>query len=360
MFRRIGYAFVSFMLAVALLSATFLMSVFMVLGTPKYLKEALDKGGVYTVAIDSALEEQTDKTKTGYIPTDDPLVRQVIKQTVPPERLQSMAENIMDGSYAWLQGKTDKPSFSVDINQVKTDLAANLGAYVQARVNHLPVCAKGAAPSSVDPYTATCVPKGYDITKAGQEITNQIMSSQDFLDQGMYTIDDIKTEQGRPSIDDYRSLPMAYQALEVSVWINTFLAVAAAVGLIFLAPTKRQGLKRIGIVAIIIGGLLILMAWGANNGIDRLSIEVAKDNGSVALQHSVTEAFKMLGQHFTTWWLWQGIVLTLAGVGALVWLHFCKPGSSAKEPAKESPTTSKPSAPKTPAPKPKTTKTTKK
>src|SRR5690606_16532445 len=115
-----------------------------------------------------------------------------------PGMLRQNIEEVLDGVYAWLNGEADQPEFSVDLTQAKQKLADGLGSYATARAEGLPLCGAGEMPTEFDALNATCLPPGLTPAEAGSSLQNEILGSEEFLKQTVFTADDIKFEsEGR-------------------------------------------------------------------------------------------------------------------------------------------------------------------
>ena len=314
--RRLGYRTLTFFLGTLLVSSVMLLSLVMVFGTPNALKNALDKSGAYRTAVPTALDQAGKEGSTDGVPVGDPGVRAVVGQTFSPEWLKQTTEHVLDATYAWLQGTTERPEYRIDLSGRKTELANGLAAYANQRMQTLPPCT--APPATTDPYTATCMPPGLDINAATEQARQQILGGTGLLKDTEFTVDDLKTKEGNPTITNYDAGPTMYRSFIFASWLNSAFAALAAVGIVFLAATKRIGLRRIGVVGIVAGTILLLSAWGAAAGLDRLAEQVAKEVNGNAFQLSMTDIIRMLGSAIYGWWLWIGAILAAIGIGLVL------------------------------------------
>jgi len=129
--------------SLAVFSFAFLVSVYMVFHTPKQLEAALQQSGIYSIAVQNALT-QTQNTNSS-LPLTDPGVQSAIQSAVPASTVQSSAEQIINSTYNWIDGRVASPNFTIDLTQTKSDIATNLGTYLQQKLAALPVCPAGTA-----------------------------------------------------------------------------------------------------------------------------------------------------------------------------------------------------------------------
>lgn len=315
--RTLGSSLASSMLGLLLLAFVLLISIVTVFGTPKHIEKSFEQSKVYEALLPSALEQASKEGEMGNIPLGDPAVRAAFTRALPPARLQTYAETMLDGTYAWLQGDTPKPQFTVDLTSAKNDIANAIGVYLQQRLATLPTCSNLIAVSA-DPYTATCVPRGVDTGAIIAEAKQEVLNNSGFLDDTTFTMEDL---QGREGQTDYNTAPAVYRSIMQGTWITGLLALVFGVIIIFLATTKRKGLRRVAIIAIVTGTLLILMTWVTYTLLRRVTEELARQNDSLPIQEALGKAARMLGGDVYQWWLWVGASLVVVGVGVLVGLR---------------------------------------
>lgn len=305
-----------------------------VLGTPTVVKQSLKQSGIYQTfvanALDQAQKEQSKQpgaeAQNDQIPINQPEVRAIIQQAASPAFLQTQTEQALDSTYAWLQGKSPHLNVTIDLTDVKTRLADGLGKYAEQRFASLPACtSRSTSGSDVDPFNATCVPKGFSASQAAAQAKNQILNGE-FLKDTKFTADSLKLGNGKTLEQQLQAAPIAYQRANQGVYGLGLLVLLLAMALVFLSVTRRSGLKKLAVTFITIGLLSILIGWLSGIGMNWATDAMTKTTGSgQPLQQSLLAVAKQLVSHLRTWWMGYGILLTVLGTGTLVALRFIKP-----------------------------------
>jgi hypothetical protein len=308
-------------------------------GSPGPIKNALREGDFYETFVGHALEQAQKEQGDGgqeKIPINNPEVQKVIKDAVSPELLRGQLEGGLDAAYAWLQGKTPKLEFVVRLDQAKTNLANGISDYAEKHLASLPTCTSAPSTTDVDPFSATCLPKGVKPNQVAKEAKNEVLNG-DFLKDPTIDASNLKGKDGVTLEEQLRNVPAAYQAVKWATYGTGLLAVLMAVAVVFLSDNWRKGLKKVSINSIVVGALVAGLSWLAGYGLARAA-EAAKE----PLQQSGVKVGEHLANDLRMWWLWYGIGLIVAGIITLVGLHFTKPKTPESdkdpiEPAETSP-----------------------
>jgi hypothetical protein len=131
--------------------------------------------------------------------------------------------------------------------------AEQVGQYVEAQIKNLPACnaQQLASLGSIDPLNITCLPPNVNAESEATLVTQNIQDSTDFLSNPVITEDNINpsgSHQTSPYYDRFSKAPKLYKLAVKLPWIYGLVSVLSAVGIIFVAPRKRKGLKRTGII----------------------------------------------------------------------------------------------------------------
>lgn len=302
-------------------------------GQSDTIKSALKESGFYQNAVSNALD-QAQKNKPGdeknEIPLDRPEMQSIIKDAVSPEYLQTQTEGTLDSTYAWLQGKTDKLAFSIDLADAKTRLANGVEQYAKQHLGSLPVCTAGSMPAGdLDPFQATCLPQGANINTIAANAKNEMLQGE-FLKDSQITADSIKTDEksGQTLAEKVKDVPQHYQNAVWGTYALGALALLLGVGIVFLSVNWRSGLKKFSILLIIAGVFGAAIGWLAGFGGKKLAEELSSKE---PLQQSAGKVGQHLANDLHTWWLWYGIILAVVGIIVLVVLHLTKPKDASEE-----------------------------
>ncbi len=242
------------------------------LARPNYIKSWTQKSGLYE-SLPSALlsqagkEEAKQQDKSEDVSFSNPLVQEAAKSALTPDFLKQSTEQIVNGSFKWLEGSIAKPDFSIDVSSVKQSFADSLGNLLKKRYEALPACAATQLPSTTDPFTIDCRPAvGLDIDQVVTSEKNKLLNNEDFLPDKNLTADNINIggDNDPQKLSDNKDIPKAYQLFHLLPVIFGGLALLSGIGVIFLASSKRVGLRKIGWRLSLAGFLsLILFSLGA-------------------------------------------------------------------------------------------------
>ncbi|HUS25854.1 MAG TPA: hypothetical protein VMY99_00705 [Nevskiaceae bacterium] len=343
--RKAALLFVTGLLPLTLFSFGLFLSLRMVFGTPHPIESALERSDIYSVAVQDALKQaQQKEPASSDVPLTRPEIQAAIQKAFPPQLLQQNTTHFLDSTYAWLQGKDKNLSFTIDLTQAKVNLANYMGDYVAQRVTQLPQCTSVAQLSgTVDPYNATCVPKGFDTNIAVLQAKQDILSNKGFLENPVLTASTIKNDQGETLQQQLEAGPRAYKRVMTGIVSLGILAAALGVAAVFLHDSRRAGLKRVSIIAIVVGLSSALVAFAASLAAQRISDKVAASYSNNGLQSKMADIVQLLVNDVRAWWLGFGITLALLGVGILVALTLTRNNAQVHAKSPE-PSNAKPSA----------------
>ena len=101
-----------------------------------------------------------NKASSGSVSLSDEAVQKAAESAFPPDQLEQYVNTFIESNYAWIQGKSDKPDYKIDLTKAKLSFAQKVGQYVTVYTAGLPVCTaqQQAAAELADPLTATCRP----------------------------------------------------------------------------------------------------------------------------------------------------------------------------------------------------------
>jgi len=228
------------------------------ISNPSGLKERLASSSIYEEVAQNVVEQNIAAYATRIQGADMDVVRSAGNEAVTPEMLQSITEQVIDGTYAWLEGETGQPEFSVDLGPIQEAFAAKLAERAKERLDGLPVCTleqlRSLAGSAINPFTIPCLPSGVNTQAQADLLAAQIRSSAAAETETLITPDSLpRTAEGEPIAMAFNWLPQAYQLLLPLLWLIAILGLTSAVGIVLLSRDKRSGFRRIGKVLVITG-----------------------------------------------------------------------------------------------------------
>ncbi len=362
-FARRGLVWLSTSIFTVLLFLTIVATAVAVIVTPDNFKGWLKDSGAYTNFVDAAFKSLPHDTSKGE--GDDilaqPGVQVAAKNAFPPELLQRSAENFIDGTFIWLEGKNPKPTFAIDLSGAKQAFATGIGNYALRRYTALPLCTPGQVLATDDILSVPCRVQGVDITPAINQKVQEIATGKELLEKPVITPETLESNSGqtsqKPFYETMSELPKAYQLSKVLPYILGGLAVLSAVVIIFASTTKRSGLKRTA-VPLIVGAVLLFMSMLVISfGIQKIDeAKITSENAVAALAQSTAVSIgRNAGGQLNMVYLWFAIGFLLVGAGILIALHFTRdktPKTPIDKPASSKTDDKKETKPLTIPPKP--------
>ncbi len=344
---------IALVLAVALLPAVLLgfslsWSFHQVFGTPGHIESALTKSGIYNTIVPNVLDQAQQKLATdnpgssvSNVPIDQPAIKQIIEQSIPPQYLQTQVNGVINNVYAWVHGQKPRLAFTIDLTVPKQKLADGLAAYVTQHLAALPSCGVALQGGDVDPFNATCIPKGYDTVAAGNKVRDQILSG-DFLKNSQLTADTIKTGNGQTLGQKLQPVPGIYHKVRLGIAGLGIVALLLSVAVVFCSVDWRHGLRKLGCLYLPVGLTIILMTWLLSFGLNKATEELSKQSSAnQAIQQSILSVAKILASDLRTYWLTAGIGLVSLAVAGFVAYILTKPKGLAKAAPADTETTEK-------------------
>lgn len=253
----------------------------------KTVKNWFSKSGFYDQVADIALtniKKASAQSGSSEIPVTDPAIQAVVKDALSPEFIKTNIDSSLDSIYSWLSGTNQDLLFKLDLNPVKDKIAAGVGNFAKTRAAGLPVCGVIGNNSPVDPFAATCLPRGVTPEQVGT-LATQTFLTQDFLKNPVITSKDLKIADGSgksiPIAEDSRA-----KAVQKAYHLSGFLPVALIIsavlfmtGVIFLSADRLKGISRVGLVFLVTGLSLLVLYGGTRYIFDWASKRVLATQG---------------------------------------------------------------------------------
>ncbi|HEX5744025.1 MAG TPA: hypothetical protein VFX84_01060 [Candidatus Saccharimonadales bacterium] len=291
----------SFLLLITLLGAAFSTSFNRTLGQPEKVQKYLAESRIYDHFIDYIADlssrpegdEQPDTSDS--VSLSDAAVLKAAQSSFPPELIQKNVNTFIDANYAWLEGKTAKPEFRIDLTEAKETFAQKAGRIVKGYTANLPACksaAETAKQRNVDPLEATCRPKDVTPAQAGAQTTERLSTTGDFLSDPVITSESVNPNGNKgkePYYENLSQLPQAYQLNKKMPFILAFFSVLLALGIVFIAVSRRRGLRRLGFVLAVAGAVLVAFKFTSDFVVDKVAKQVFNNDVVGQLQRSLTD-----------------------------------------------------------------------
>lgn len=297
--RRTIVQLLSLFLFVGLLASAFSIIVTTNLARPAKVENWLAESNLYSHFVDTIIGQSQksvgSRAPAGSIPLSDSAVKQAAETTFSPSVIQSYVKTFLDSNYAWLEGKTKTPAFTIDLTEKKQVLAASIGQYVQTYFADLPICtaAQLAHFQTTDPLMALCRPPGLTPQAVGANATYQIAHSGSFLSNPIITAASLNPNSSgtgsRPYYQKLSSAPLVYRLATTFGPLIGAISLLLAAMIIRVAPRKRQGLRRIGIVLLSAGLVLIALRYAANSALAKLESKIFNHVSVGQLQQALSD-----------------------------------------------------------------------
>ncbi|MEK7594219.1 MAG: hypothetical protein AAB436_01090 [Patescibacteria group bacterium] len=286
---------------VGLLSIVLLLSLFGIVATasavhnlqPKKIEAWIAKSKIYDHVIASVVEQSSKdsgSSDSSSVSPSDPEVQKAIESAFSPQLVEQGVNTFIDSNYAWLSGKTAKPEFVIDLTDAKQQFATQVGEAVTKHLSSVPVCTPAQLAQiqlPTNPLTTTCRPAELNPQAEGARVATEL-SNGDFLSKPLITAATVgQNDQGTQSKPYYEKLsyaPKIYKFSQYAPFILGLVALLAALGVVFFSRDKRRGLRRVGIISLEVGVILIITKFLADTMTKRLEAKILKDSLSGALK----------------------------------------------------------------------------
>lgn len=213
-------------------------------------KSWLIKSGIYNNLVDTLVQPQGGAQGSAEEIIDQATLKKALMETFPPSYTQQQIEGVLDNTYAWLEGKSQTLSFSINIPEKRQEFAKNLGIALESKVAQLPTC------SSRFDESTSCVPPGMSKSDFAQQLANRAQEGTTVLEKPI-------TEQSTGQRPQPNLLPQIYQAAPTIIIGAIVTLLLAATGYVFLSDSRLRGLiiisRRITLGTIVIFALGVLV-----------------------------------------------------------------------------------------------------
>ncbi len=350
--RKLAVFFMSTLFVALLFALPAMVSINRTIGNPDTIKKWLSDSKLYNHAVDRLVEkaDETIKNQTnGQGQSNDlshPEIQAAAVKAFSPEFLQRSTETAIDGIYGWLKGNTDKPEFQIDLSGVKQQFADELNASAKARYASLPLCPKGQPlPSDFDPFEVSCRIQGFNANAEIDRLTSDIANGKKVIGDSSFSGDDLKLVDGQgqqPAYQRLSFLPTLYRLNQLGVLILAVTAFLVALGLIFIYPDRRQGLKKVAAKLITVGALILvsIVLVGVAFGVLNKKLEDKTGGATSSLQQSELYIVRQAEEGINNVNRWFGIGYVVLGAGTLLGLKYvfkAKGGKTAEKPKDQHP-----------------------
>lgn len=339
--RKAFVGFLAFILFICLLWGVSAYNVHAKMSHPDKIETWLADSGIYDHVVPALLSQaQDDAGKNGTsisVSLKDPNVQAAAQSAFTSDVLRTSTNKFIDSNYDWLSGKTTKPEFTIDLTQAKQSFADKVGEYVQKHLAGLPACtpdqlAKIQIP--VDPSTVSCRPGSLDPATEGKRVADEVANNSDFLEKPVITADTLNQDSnnpGEPYYQKLKNLPKFYQNTQKLAGFLALIAIICMVGIIFIHPSRRKGVRRIGTTFVVAGVLLIATKLVSDALTNRVENAVLTSGTKNQLDAPFTKFLHTVESQLTQSNMIFGIIFVIIGVAILVYLFTTREGREKKQ-----------------------------
>jgi len=271
------------------------------LRNPSKIESWLEQSNIYDHFVKNATTqaEKNGNDSPGTVDLTEQAVQNAAQEAFTDSDIKNNVNTFIEANYAWLEGKTDKPKFEIDLTQGKMTFADKVAEYAVKYTAGLPVCSneqQTAAALAASPLAATCRPANVTPEQVGQTVHQQLMSG-DFLSNGVITADNINPDNNPQAQPYYKKLTRLPQIYQISVYAPIAFAgisLISILGIIFLASKKRGGLKIVAWTSLIAGVLLVLNKYVLQWSYDQVEPRIFNNSSIGEVQKSLATFFNLV------------------------------------------------------------------
>lgn len=318
--RKFFYGLAVILTGILLLQLPYAFATTSVLGDSKTIGAALEESGAYERFVPLVIEDlskNSDDEQTRQILADKG-VQDAINSSITKDDVKTSAQSIIDGVYAWLEGKTKTPVFSVDLSKSSEELKTKLSAYAEQRSASLPACTLEQLRTvnfENNVLSIPCLPPGVTPTQIGQRFSQQATEEIDFLKNPVITNETVfKQSEAQQFEKDTAGAPRTYQNLQKNKWFTLALVIIMILLLILGRRNRMAGVKVVARTMIVVGIFLGLL-WLLVSSTDTKNLQ-----GSEVAKIALT-GFLYIAERIMNIVKWFALGYIGLGVGTLVYLR---------------------------------------
>jgi hypothetical protein len=236
---------------------------------------------------------------------------------------------IIDGNYSWLEGHSATPSFSIEVNSIKVSFANQVANYVKQHLSNLPACTEAQAleMANVGPLSLTCVPNSVNPSQAATQIANEIDDSNLLISTPVITANNLKAinHSGGAYYTKLSKAPKVYKWANRVPLFLILIDVILAAAIIFLLG-KRKGLRRVGVVLIVSGLLLVIVRLCSNKILSKIDSHINTSSSLGSLKSAFLNIASLIEKSLVKTDLKFGLIYIVLGAILISILLILKKG----------------------------------
>lgn len=254
-------AILTYLIVVSLLFAANTTVFSLVTSNPARLKSIIRDSGAYdragNVLIEQAASQQAQESNLLL----NPDIKKIAAESIDKKVAEKQTNGFIDGTYAWLQGKTAEPEFTLSLAEAQTNFIDQTALYLEKRLATLPPCNTFELPQpgrGYDVLNATCRPPiNIDATTIKNELSEQLRSQPDSFMASRLSAKDFTTPDGQNLFASIKRAPEVFSLAKWLPLITLLIAILAGAGILMLNDDKKRALLTIGLTALASSALLL-------------------------------------------------------------------------------------------------------
>jgi hypothetical protein len=322
--RRVFGYLCSLILLLSLVGIALAISAQVSLTHPNKIENWLSQSNLYTnlsTTITNQAQAAIENNITGGVSISKTVVQQAAQSALPQALLKQYVQEFLNSNYAWLEGKTATPNFRIDLSGAKQEFATKVtDTAVLSHLTNLSTCtpAQTLQLENANPLLLSCLPAGVSPQFETSQVAQQIEDSSAFLSNPVITAKIVSTKglsEHEPYYKKLSMLPKDYRLALKLPWVLGILIIVSIVGIISCARSKRLGLRRIGIVTLISGVLLVAYKFTTDAIFNKYKGRMFNSVNNGQIQQSLTSFVHYIETELAKINLWFGIVyIVLAAI----------------------------------------------
>jgi hypothetical protein len=289
-------------------------------GRREVVKQWFENSGAYdNFVTEITVLSQSQALEAGNI-IDGATLETAANAGFTPEILQQGLEDVLDGTYDWLEGETTDLTFEIDFTESKQAYAQALTDAAAVRVETLQPCVKQTT-GAFDPFSAPCRPVGLDFGPLEDGVKQLVLEDENFLPDPVISASDITVNKdGSPqTISEAASyLPLAYKIARFGPFIAILLTFASGIGLVAIASSKRKGVFKIFRGFAFTAASLAVFTYISGHSTDWLDRAFAVDPSARGITERIIKP--VVGEITSDLTRWTSLFMIIYGVLAAVTL----------------------------------------
>lgn len=285
---------------------------------------------------------------TGGSTISSSVINDAAQSAFPQSALQQAVHEFISSNYSWLEGKSGIPDFKIDLSTSKVAFADEIAQ--TAIVNHLknlPTCtatSQSAQLLAANPLLLSCKPANINPETEAAQVGIQIANSNGYISSPVITASTISAKGsngGELYYVKFSKAPKIYQTVNKLPLILSVVSLLSMIIIFFVSRTRRIGMKRIGIVLLLSGLLLVADKFVSDALFNRYKDQAFSGLNNGLLQHSLINFVHYIETELVKIDLWFGVGYLVVAVLILGTIFFTRNKQTTNKETKN-PTPSKP------------------